>query len=109
MAAPSPAEIQYQLQHIQDDQSDQIISAFGVCLAFAIVAVLLRFVARHLNKASLGGDDWAILVGLLLAIGYVAGQSVCVSYGLGKHAVRVTDPVALARVKPASSPLQNRG
>lgn len=65
MAAPPPAEIQYQLQHIQDDQSDQIISAFVVCLAFAIVAVLLRFVARHLNKASLGGDDWAIVVGLV--------------------------------------------
>ena len=67
MASPSPAEIQYQLQHIHDDTSSQIIAAFGVCLGFAIIAVLLRFVARHLTKASLGGDDWTILVGLVSA------------------------------------------
>lgn len=105
MAAPSPAEIQYQLRHIHDDQSDQIIAAFGVCLGFAVIAVLLRFVARHLTRAPLGGDDWTTLVGLvgpsrnqlteghwwtrqgltdslslqIFALGYIVGQSVGMS------------------------------
>lgn len=104
MPAPSPAAIQYQLQHFNDDKSNQIIYSFGISLGFAIIAVLLRFLARHLNRASLGADDWTIVVGLFLAIGYVVGQSVGIYYGLGKHAVRVTDPVALARTINASVP-----
>lgn len=65
MAAPTPEQIQYQLQHIQDDRSDEIITALGICLAFAIITVLLRFVARHLTGAPLGADDWTILFGLV--------------------------------------------
>ncbi|KAL8951208.1 MAG: hypothetical protein Q9222_002811 [Ikaeria aurantiellina] len=102
MAAPSPAEIQYQSQHITDDTSHRIISAFGVCLGFAIISVLLRFVARHITRAPLGGDDWTIVVGLILAIGYIIGQAVCISYGLGKHSILVTDPVSLTKAVNAS-------
>ncbi|KAI4140519.1 MAG: hypothetical protein LQ341_003806, partial [Variospora aurantia] len=102
MTAPSAAEIQYQLQHIHEDTSKQIIAAFGVCLGIATCAVLLRFVARHITKAPLAGDDWTIVAGLLCAVGYVVGQSLCISYGLGKHAVLVTDPVSLARAISAS-------
>lgn len=65
MPAPSPEAIQYQLQHFNDDESNRIIASFGVCLALAIIAVLLRFLARHLNRASLGADDWTIVVGLV--------------------------------------------
>lgn len=65
MAAPSPAEIQYQFQHSHDDTSNQIISALAVCLGFALIAVLLRFVARHITRASLCGDDWTIIAGLV--------------------------------------------
>lgn len=65
MDRPSPAEIQYQLQHIHDDRSNEIIAALGVCLGIAIIAVLLRFVARHLKRAPLEGDDWTIVAGLV--------------------------------------------
>ncbi|KAL9028665.1 MAG: hypothetical protein Q9196_003008, partial [Gyalolechia fulgens] len=123
MAPPSPAELQYQRQHGHDDRSGEIIGAFGVCLGFAIIAVLLRFVARHLNRASLGGDDWTIVVGLVGPISEPPGPQghhrsghaltslvdlvacyrlCCVSYGLGKQAVRVTNQVALARAINAS-------
>ncbi|KAL8904325.1 MAG: hypothetical protein Q9171_007088 [Xanthocarpia ochracea] len=64
MAGPTPAQIDYQLQHIQDDRSNEIIAAFGVCLGFAIITVLLRFLSRHLNRAPLKGDDWAVVFGL---------------------------------------------
>ncbi|KAL8708700.1 MAG: hypothetical protein Q9220_006425 [cf. Caloplaca sp. 1 TL-2023] len=87
MAAPSPAEIQYQSQHIADDTSDQIISALGVCIGFAIISVLLRFVARHITRAPLGGDDWTIVLGLMCAIG---------------HAILVTNPVSFAKAIMAS-------
>ncbi|KAL8999138.1 MAG: hypothetical protein Q9169_001917 [Polycauliona sp. 2 TL-2023] len=66
MAAPTPAQIQYQLQHIQDDRSDEIITAIGITGSFAIITVLLRFVARHLTRAPLGADDWTILFGLAI-------------------------------------------
>ncbi|KAL8768853.1 MAG: hypothetical protein Q9209_005034 [Squamulea sp. 1 TL-2023] len=87
MAGPTPADIQYQLQHIQEDRSNEIIVAFGICLGLAIITVLLRFVARHLTKASLGGDDWTIIFGL-----------VGINYGLGRHAVVVQNPVSFAKV-----------
>ena len=65
MAGPTPAQIEYQLQHIQDDRSDEIIAAFGVCLGIATITVLLRFVTRHLTRAPLKGDDWAVVFGLV--------------------------------------------
>ncbi|KAL8787667.1 MAG: hypothetical protein Q9213_002098 [Squamulea squamosa] len=71
MAGPTPAQIQYQLQHIQDDRSNEIIVAFAICLGFAIITVLLRFGARHLTKAPLGGDDWTIVFGLAIAASIV--------------------------------------
>lgn len=64
-ASLTPAQIQYQLQHFEDDRSTSIIAALGVCLGLAIVTVLLRFVARHLTRAPLGGDDWTIVFGLV--------------------------------------------
>ncbi|KAL8682884.1 MAG: hypothetical protein Q9186_001130 [Xanthomendoza sp. 1 TL-2023] len=64
MVEPSPPDIDYQLQHIQDDRSKDIIVAIGICLGFAIITVLFRFLARHLNRAPLGGDDWTIVFGL---------------------------------------------
>ncbi|KAL8910937.1 MAG: hypothetical protein Q9172_007761 [Xanthocarpia lactea] len=102
MAGPTPAQIDYQLQHIQDDRSDEIIAALGVCLAFAIITVPLRFVSRHLTRAPLKGDDWAVVFGLICAIGYVVGQVVAIKYGLGKHSVLVKDPASLARATTAS-------
>ncbi|KAL8855422.1 MAG: hypothetical protein Q9178_007934 [Gyalolechia marmorata] len=102
MAGPTPAQIEYQLQHIQDDRSNEIIAAFGVCLGFAIITVLLRFVSRHLTRAPLKGDDWAVVFGLICAIGHVVGQAVAIKYGLGKHSVVVKDPASLARV-PATT------
>ncbi|KAI4219043.1 MAG: hypothetical protein L6R36_008598 [Xanthoria steineri] len=102
MAAPTPEQIRYQLQHIQDDRSDEIITALGICLAFAIITVLLRFVARHLTRAPLGADDWTILFGLVCAIGHETAQAVCISYGLGRHTVVVKKPLPYARAINAS-------
>ncbi|KAL9007899.1 MAG: hypothetical protein Q9173_006919 [Seirophora scorigena] len=98
MDSPPPAEIQYQRQHIHDDRSNEIIAALGICLGIAIIAVLLRFVARHLKRAPLEADDWTIVAGLLCAIGYVVAQLVSVSLGTGRHAVVITNPVSFARV-----------
>ncbi|KAL8698486.1 MAG: hypothetical protein Q9201_006541 [Fulgogasparrea decipioides] len=99
---PSPADIQWQHEHIHDDRSNEIIVAFGITLGFAITSVLLRFVSRHITRAPLGLDDWIIVLGLICAIGYIVGQSVCIHYGLGRHLIVVTDPISFAKALDAS-------
>ena len=63
MSAPSPADIQYQFQHIQDDRSKQLLATYVVSLFVASVAVALRCVARRINRASLQADDYMIVLG----------------------------------------------
>lgn len=68
MAALPPAVVQYQLEHIHDDRSKEIISALYVTLGFAIITVVLRFVSRHITRARLDWDDWIIVFGLVCAL-----------------------------------------
>ena len=68
MAAPSPAEIQYQLEHIHEDRSSDIVISHIVCMTLATVAVILRFTSRRLCKAAILADDYMILVALVRVI-----------------------------------------
>ncbi|KAL8880819.1 MAG: hypothetical protein Q9198_001847 [Flavoplaca austrocitrina] len=64
MSTLPPAILQYQLEHIRDNKSKEILSALGVTLGFAIITVLLRFVSRHITRAGLAWDDWTVVFGL---------------------------------------------
>ncbi len=56
MAELSPSDIQYELEHINDNRPLDVI---------AFVAVALRFVARRASKAPLLANDWCIVVSLV--------------------------------------------
>ncbi|KAL8764456.1 MAG: hypothetical protein Q9194_007075 [Teloschistes cf. exilis] len=60
----SQEQIQYQLDHKNEDRASDIIVTHVVCLSLAVVFVALRFISRRL-KAGLGIDDWVMLLALL--------------------------------------------
>ncbi len=64
MSLPS-SEVQYQLAHIHEDKASDIIISHAVVLPLAVIAVVARFIARHLCKAHIGPDDYMILVALV--------------------------------------------
>lgn len=60
----SQEQIQYQLDHKNEDRASDIIVTHVVCLSLAVVFVALRFISRRL-KAGLGIDDWVMLLALV--------------------------------------------
>ena len=73
--AMSPSDIEYQLAHIHDNRSDEIITAGAICISMAIGAVVLRLISRQLSRVgSVQLDGYVIissLVSLMLPDGYV--------------------------------------
>ena len=65
MAQLSPAEIQYEVEHIHQNRAPDIIASYVTCLSLACIAVVLRFVARRISRASLQADDMTILAALV--------------------------------------------
>ena len=64
MALPS-SEVQYQLAHIHEDRASAIVISHAVVLPLAVIAVVARFISRHLCKAHIGVDDYMIVVALV--------------------------------------------
>lgn len=65
MALPTPEEIQYQIEHIHDDRSGDMLISNATGIAIAAIAVLLRFISRRMCKASIQADDWMILIAMV--------------------------------------------
>ena len=65
MASLPPAEIQYQLVHQNENRGADIIAANTIMLVAAYIAIGLRFMSRRLMHATLGADDWMMVVGLV--------------------------------------------
>lgn len=97
MATPNAAEIQYQLSHIQEDRSKDIVNSHIVCAIIAIIAVSLRLASRRLCKAAILADDYVCFAALIFALGEVTGGLMCVRYGGGKHAVLLKNPETFAK------------
>ena len=62
---PSPAELQYQLDHPDDNLSPNLIISHAVCLALACVAICLRFTSRHIAEIKYEADDWLMMPALV--------------------------------------------
>ena len=60
-----PEDIQYQQQHIDDNRASDLITTFATCTALAYLAVVLRLIARRLNKTTLQADDFWVLIALV--------------------------------------------
>ena len=65
MAKLSPSDIQYQLEHLQDNKIPEILGYQIICFILAIIAVILRQVSRRLIRASTQSDDYIILIALV--------------------------------------------
>ena len=65
MATLTPAELLYQTQHIGDDMRPEITVCNGICLAVALISVILRFVSRRIARVPYGTDDWTIMISLV--------------------------------------------
>lgn len=61
----SETEIQYQLEHVEDNRVNDIVVSNSVCIGLAATAVLLRFAARRLSKAKVGADDYMVTAALV--------------------------------------------
>lgn len=94
---PSPVEIQYQLAHVDDNRQPEMIAAYTICGTLAVASVGSRFLSRRLNKSSIEADDYAVLVGMTCALGYIASQAVAIAHGLGRHRILSTAPVESGR------------
>lgn len=47
------------------NQAPTIIATSAVLISLSTIAVILRFIARHLSRAGLWWDDWTILLSLV--------------------------------------------
>ena len=68
MAHLSQSTVQYQLDHIDQNQRASIITSHVICLILACVAVSLRFVAHRITRATLKADDYMIVAALVTTI-----------------------------------------
>ena len=96
----SPADIEYQKAHIQDDRRSNIIVSHAMCLPVAIAAVVLRLVSRRIGRIKLQWDDFIIIIALVFALGEVTAGFLCVRFGGGRHAISLKDPATFAKVRP---------
>lgn len=65
MEGPTPADIQYQKDHINDTNAPAVLTACIICFTLAVIAVSLRVLSRRMAAASLGKDDYMIFVALV--------------------------------------------
>lgn len=46
-----------------DDNSYRVMIAVGFAIGITVIAIILRLLARKIQKAPLGADDFAVLAG----------------------------------------------
>lgn len=63
---PTPAQVLYQQEHIDDDRVANLIAANASCLALAFIFVGLRFMARRMKRIRYEADDWLCVGGLVM-------------------------------------------
>ncbi|KAI9756399.1 MAG: hypothetical protein M1815_003660 [Lichina confinis] len=86
---PTPEDIAYQLEHASDDRRVVLFVSTALMNAVATVAVVLRLVARRINRTKLLADDYNIFAALILSYGLFANGVVATKYGLARHAAAV--------------------
>ncbi|KAH9906894.1 hypothetical protein F4778DRAFT_723921 [Xylariomycetidae sp. FL2044] len=89
------SEMQYMQDHVDDTQVPRIIISSIICAVLTCICVGLRFVARRLNRAGLGKDDYCLVIGLFLYVTYLIVLCLATGFGLGKHVIVVDNPKML--------------
>ena len=90
---PTPAELQYQRAHINDNLVPSLLASNIVCLTLATVAVALRFVCRWVSNIKYQYDDWLIVAGLVRIINLTELQISLLTHFLGFYNSRDYLPI----------------
>lgn len=65
MSTISPEEMQYYLDHANDNKQPNLIATCVLCMFLPAIAVFLRFFSRWRSQAGFKADDWLILFALV--------------------------------------------
>lgn len=109
MARPTAraSDVSYQKSHVRDDRRPDIIVSHTICIALALIAVVLRFMSKRMRTMKVGWDDYMILAGLVFALGQVAAGLLGLRYGEARHAILLKDPRTFAKIVIAIEVLYN--
>ncbi|KAI9885413.1 MAG: hypothetical protein M1823_002797 [Watsoniomyces obsoletus] len=91
MMTPEMREsVGYQMQRLHENHDAETIAITVIFLALATAAVVLRFVARRIARASYHWDDWTALMSwaLLVVLDGIA-LHMTFDYGYGRHIVAI--------------------
>ncbi|KAI3324176.1 hypothetical protein HD806DRAFT_494308 [Xylariaceae sp. AK1471] len=91
---PPPDVVAWQLSHSRDSLVNVIIATSSICGPLAVLWVALRIWSRRLlhGRYSLDISDWLNVAALFLFIPFEIIFAVATRYGVGRHAVLVTNP-----------------
>ena len=67
----SSQEIAYEEAHIGDNRKADLIVAQAICVPLALIAVILRILARRIVKAPILGDDIMIIAGMVRTVAHI--------------------------------------
>ena len=65
MSSLTPAEVGYYKAHASDNRQPNMLAIMICGLILPYIAVAARFIARRSSAASVGKDDWMILLALV--------------------------------------------
>lgn len=82
MGQPSSSEVQYQLNHINDNKSVEMVSSQICGMVVAFVAVALRLLSRRVGRVPILSDDYMIVVALVRTYprSHISLRSLCNNY-----------------------------
>ncbi|KAK4031578.1 hypothetical protein C8A01DRAFT_51390 [Parachaetomium inaequale] len=92
---PTPEEIQYMEDHIDESLAPALHISAAVAMTAATVAVILRFLARRKTESGLGGDDYCLFLGYFFYMSYMIALEYDTKWGLGRHVILLVDARSL--------------
>lgn len=114
MATLTPEQIAALQANDHDDKRGVYMAGNSICLAFAVISVVLRFWSRRIARTQIGADDWLIIaatvcsndgrcltmlmVSKLITAIYTSLLIAIAHFGMGRHAWWMTDVKTFAQV-----------
>ncbi|KAL8802925.1 MAG: hypothetical protein Q9182_003475 [Xanthomendoza sp. 2 TL-2023] len=89
MAGMTPPEMLYQMEHILDDRSPDVIGTAVIMALFSTAAVTARFICRRQMKVAVSYDDYLMLGALLFALCLCFLLGYGTHFGTGRHLLAV--------------------
>ncbi|KAF2015775.1 hypothetical protein BU24DRAFT_462004 [Aaosphaeria arxii CBS 175.79] len=91
MRHPSPEQLASMQANVGDDARPWFIGVNVMCLALGIFAVALRVASRMRLGTKLGLDDYLVGFALIFLGGHIGSCLAAVKYGMGRHAILISD------------------